>query len=311
MPENQFPDTPQKETLDSLAKRLIAFPEPASRILALACKEFQGMAFAEIAKLIQSKSRQGVKADSVPLGLIDTKEGESHDDGTETRFDVYIEPVLPDGTVLCIDIEVQNDSTIVFLAARSLYYKSRTVSRQKGRLFLNSNYGQLKKVYSIWIWLNPPKGEVGSITEVRLAAKRRYPENSEVSEEMAAAYDRECVVILALPPPNLENIADDGLNFLSVILAAKISAAKKREFLEAKGIHLEDAFLEDLDKMCTLDESVRRESKIEGKEEQRREDVISLLEAGLAVEFIAKTLKTSVETIEKIKQSMFPNKRFA
>ena len=144
-----------------------------------------------------------------------------------------------------------------------------------------------------------------------MAAKRRYPENSEVSEEMAAAYDRECVVILALSPPNLENIADDGLNFLSVILAAKISAAKKREFLEAKGIHLEDAFLEDLDKMCTLDESVRRESKIEGKEEQRREDVISLLEAGLAVEFIAKTLKTSVETIEKIKQSMFPNKRFA
>lgn len=120
MPENQSPDTPQKETLDSLAKRLVAFPEPASRILALACREFQGMAFAEIAKLIQSKSRQGVKADSVPLGLIDTKEGESHDDGTETRFDVYIEPVLPDGTVLCIDIEVQNDSTIVFLAARSL-----------------------------------------------------------------------------------------------------------------------------------------------------------------------------------------------
>ena len=61
MPENQPNNTPQKETLDSLAKRLVAFPEPASRILALACREFQGMTLAEIARLIQSKSRQGVK----------------------------------------------------------------------------------------------------------------------------------------------------------------------------------------------------------------------------------------------------------
>ena len=59
--------------------------------------------------------------------------------------------------------------------------------------------------------------------------------------------------------------------------------------------------------MCTLDESVRRESK----EEQRREDIIGLLEAGLAVEVIAKALKTSIETIEEIKQSMLPDKRFS
>ena len=39
--------------------------------------------------------------------------------------------------------------------ARSAFYCARILSQQKGTEFLNSDYGGLKKVYSIWILTSP------------------------------------------------------------------------------------------------------------------------------------------------------------
>ena len=47
---------------------------------------------------------------------------------------------------------------------RGIYYCSRMISGQYETAFTNSHYENIKKVYSIWICMNPPKNRENSIT---------------------------------------------------------------------------------------------------------------------------------------------------
>ena len=59
---------------------------------------------------------------------------------------------------LLIDIEAQKDFYPGYdLVTRGIYYVARQISSQKGVEFENSEYNDIKKVYSIWICLQPPK----------------------------------------------------------------------------------------------------------------------------------------------------------
>ena len=76
-----------------------------------------------------------------------------------------IAPVSGELIRLIINIEAQND----FLSGLSIDKKGnlllqRMISAQYGTEFTNSHYENIKKVYSIWICMNPPKSRENSIT---------------------------------------------------------------------------------------------------------------------------------------------------
>lgn len=59
---------------------------------------------------------------------------------------------------LLIDIEAQKDFYPSYdLVTRGIYYAARQISSQKEVEFTKSEYNDIKKVYSIWICLYPPK----------------------------------------------------------------------------------------------------------------------------------------------------------
>ena len=59
---------------------------------------------------------------------------------------------------LLVDIEAQKDFHVGYdLVTRGVYYAARQVSSQKSVEFEKSDYNKIKKVYSIWICLHPPK----------------------------------------------------------------------------------------------------------------------------------------------------------
>ena len=90
-------------------------------------------------------------------------------------FDIFFMAHLPESDQdidFYINIEIQDDFYPGYpLSARGVYYGSRMLSMQYEDQIKGSRYENLKKVYSIWICLNPPKEERGSITEISLDKK--------------------------------------------------------------------------------------------------------------------------------------------
>lgn len=59
---------------------------------------------------------------------------------------------------LIINVEGQNDFYPGYdIVTRGIFYTAQLISSQLETEFTGSNYGDIKKVYSIWICLNSPK----------------------------------------------------------------------------------------------------------------------------------------------------------
>lgn len=86
------------------------------------------------------------------------------DDASPTEgnveFDLLVRPLLPQGggsAAVIVNLEPQDDCDPGYpLLARASYYCARLLSSQKGVEFLHSDYGDLKKVYSVWVLTSPP-----------------------------------------------------------------------------------------------------------------------------------------------------------
>lgn len=69
-------------------------------------------------------------------------------------------PVSDELITLIINIEAQKQYELPYpLMKRAVYYAGRLISSQKGVKFTNSDYGRLKKIYTIWLCLNGPAGK--------------------------------------------------------------------------------------------------------------------------------------------------------
>ena len=96
----------------------------------------------------------------------------SQNEGTVV-FDILFAAMipLPQPMRLIINVEPQaNFSPHYPLPSRAEYYNARLISSQKGREFTNSHYGDIKKVYTIWVCTDPPKYRENTIyiTSVRM-----------------------------------------------------------------------------------------------------------------------------------------------
>ena len=101
------------------------------------------------------------------------------------------------------------------------------ISSQYGREFTDSQYEKIKKVYSIWICLNPPKNRENTITQYYVAAK---PLVGNVVDPVQH-YDLLSVITLCLGSPDGENY-DGILRMLDVLLSNETSEAEKRQILQ-------------------------------------------------------------------------------
>ena len=85
-------------------------------------------------------------------------------------FDIRFNAVAPiSGNLisLIINVEAQNDFYPGYpIIKRNIYYCSRMISAQYGTEFTNAHYEKIKKVYSIFICMNPPKNRKNTINQV-------------------------------------------------------------------------------------------------------------------------------------------------
>ena len=84
------------------------------------------------------------------------------------RFDIIFYVRMPSqsgikGSLsqIIINVEAQkSEPTEYDIVNRAIFYVSRMISSQKGRDFENSNYNDIKRVYSIWVCMNMDKNSM-------------------------------------------------------------------------------------------------------------------------------------------------------
>ena len=176
-------------------------------------------------------------------------------------FDIFFMAHLPESDQdidFYINIEIQDDFYPGYpLSARGVYYGGTMLSMQYEDQIKGSRYENLKKVYSIWICLNPPKEERGSITEISLDKKVLLGYNKLRKKD----YDKLSVILLYLG----EESKNECLGFLQTLFDGRIKEKRKIEVLEKDyGIKMNEELRKEIREMCNLDEYVAKRGREEG-----------------------------------------------
>ena len=157
-------------------------------------------------------------------------------EGTVT-FDIRFHagvPVSSEQIGLIINIEAQNQFYPGYpLTKRGIYYCCRMISSQYGSVFTGSHYEKLKKVYSVWICMDPPKSRENTITRYFIQ------EGNLVGsvQEPVKNYDLLSVLLLCPGDPASQN-SEGILKLLGILLSSKIKAEEKKKLLE-QNFHVE------------------------------------------------------------------------
>ena len=167
---------------DREAKRLLGNKHILAYILITLIDEFKGMTAKQAEKYIEGD----VYINAIPVepGLTNKEEKfpETGDRvvGLNTEnaeinegiihFDIVFYVRMRDGVAqIMVNIEMQKDTPSEYkVLNRAIFYVCRLVSSQKERDFTNSNYDDIKRVYSVWIC---PKMAENSIKYVHLTSE--------------------------------------------------------------------------------------------------------------------------------------------
>ena len=181
---------------DKTAKKLLANKQILAQIMKGCVDEYSECSVDEIAeKYIEGTPEVG----TVGVHVDDTNRlprtpevitGSNNEDSTLTegtvRYDVRFDAITPttandaasqDVIRLIINVEAQTAFNPGYpLTKRAIYYCSRMISAQHGPIFKKSEYGKIRKVYSIWVCTKPSDEFQNTLT--------RYSIRPEQSEEL-------------------------------------------------------------------------------------------------------------------------------
>ncbi len=322
----------ENPSYDMAAKRFLSKRKMLVWILKRTVSEFANVSLQDIEnKYIEGEVQLGevpVNPDKTNTVKPESIKGSRNEDGSSTEgwitFDILFHAKAPQNgelITLIINIEAQKKYKVKYpLLRRAVYYASRLISSQKGREFSGSDYGKMKKVYTIWICMTAPQG-INSINRYNLTEKylfHKYQANK-------SDYDMISIVMVYL---GRRKTKDRALELLRLVFKENISAAKKKKRLDREyDMDLTSDMEEELKTMCNLSEGIaeraesrgfkigmrrgeqvgirkgRREARQEAIQE-KMENAVELLKLGIAPKFIAKGMKLSIEKVLDLEKNL-------
>lgn len=294
---------------DAACKKVLSEKGIVAHILKTCIEEYKNISIEEIIKCIQSKpeiDKVLIQDVSIPTRIGSEQTEDSSDKEHTVFYDIRFTATVPstDGEIieLIINLEAQNDFNPGYpLLKRGIYYCSRMISSQYGTIFVKSDYGNIKKVYSIWVCTNPSQEMEYTITRYKMAE-----ENIEGTVKARKAYyDLLDVVMVCLGPKKYNNLTG-LLGMLNLVFKDNyLTAAEKREKL-ANEFHIE--ITPELEKgvadMCNLSAGIERQGIEKGIEQGidkgKTEIIIEMLKENQSLDFISRVSKYSKEKITEI-----------
>ena len=285
----------EKASYDAACKRLLSEKIILAWIMKNCLEEYRGCDVEEIAeKYIEGTPQVGEAAvaldESNRVSMIQGagSEDTSLTEGTVT-YDIRFfatAPISGELIRLIINIEAQNDFYPGYpLIKRGIYYCSRMISAQYGTEFANSHYEDIKKVYSIWICMNPPKSRENSITRYYIAE-----ENLAGSvKERKADYDLISAVMICLGKES--DSGTDLLKLLNVLLSTETGSQDKCQILEEDfHIRMTQTLESEVSLMCNLSKGVEEKGIQKGIDKGITAMILTLKELQISSDVILKQI---------------------
>lgn len=286
---------------DANAKALLGEKIVLAHILAGCIEEYRGRKPEELLQYIEGEPFIG----TVPVNPGETNSPHIQGMNQESKipyegmitYDVHFFARLPEENGLAkiiVDVEAQKNSNPGYdPATRGTFYCARMLSAQLHTEFEAPSYGEIKKVYSIWICMNAPKGMEHTAVEHRMVPRDLvgHPVRYGKSD------------LLSVIEINLSKTLagkDEELKlhrFLGTLFSGTMEMEEKIDILQREyGMKLEEDIGRRLNTMCNLSEALVEEGMERGREEGRAEGRIqgmieALKEMGIPLETILKKVE--------------------
>ena len=250
-----------------------------SRILSEVVDECHGMTFEEIEACIEGE----IQIERIPV-----ETGYSNIVGSAQENYINLEGLIrydirtylripncePELAKILIDVEAQKDENPGYdIPIRGLFYCSRMVSSQLTTEFSvrsddKKQYGNIKKVYSIWICTETSQKRANTIEKYSINKKMLY--GCDCDNER---YDILSTVVINLSKTHNSNGVDNELICLLTDLFNDDMPANIKLSKLQKDYHISitQEIEKEVKEMCTYTSSVKEEGRVEGRVEGRIE----------------------------------------
>lgn len=293
--------TETKSMYDTRAKYLVSNKQVLSRIMKFSVSEYKECSIEEIINSIEGTPEvefHSVLPQNEKIEGMDTVSkipGEG-----EFSFDIRFNALTSqkEKIKIIINIELQKDYYPGYhFCSRGIFYCSRMISEQVYTEFIPDNYDDIKKVYSIWLCMEPPKKYANTITEYSMEEKNILGEFTGVEN-----YDLLSVLIIRLCTDENVDCENQLINMLNVLLSTKLRAEQKKEILEKEyQMKMETEMEGEAKNMCNLSDLI--EERAIAKETVQ--SVTNLMEnLQLPLEKACEALGKTVEEFEVAKEKI-------
>ena len=288
-----------KAQYDTRVKRLLAQKSILAHILVKTVDEFKGMKPEDVVKYIEGEPSISVVPDELGLANMEktdaagqrivglNTENAEINEGL-VRFDIIFYVRMKNGlSQIIVNIEAQKDEPTEYkILNRAIFYVSRLISSQKERDFVNTNYDDIKQVFSIWICMNMDDNSLSHIhlTKDEMLKPCNWKGNLDLLNIVLIGITNEI-------PEHDEKYEMHRL--IGALLSSELKEQEKLDIIEHEyNIPISQEFREDVSIMCNLSQGI--EDKAIAK------IVMNMYKIGYTPNQIADAVGVSVDEVEAI-----------
>lgn len=288
-----------KAQYDTRVKRLLAQKSILAHILVKTVDEFKGMKPEDVVKYIEGEPSISVvpvepglanmeKTDATGQRIVGLNTENAEINEGLVRFDIIFYVRMKNGlSQIIVNIEAQKDEPTEYkILNRAIFYVSRLISSQKERDFVNTNYDDIKQVFSIWICMNMDDNSLSHIhlTKDEMLKPCNWKGNLDLLNIVLIGITNEI-------PEHDEKYEMHRL--IGALLSSELKEQEKLDIIEHEyNIPISQEFREDVSIMCNLSQGI--EDKAIAK------IVMNMYKIGYTPNQIADAVGVSVDEVEAI-----------
>ena len=292
-----------KAQYDTRVKRLLAQKSILAHILVKIVDEFKGMKPEDVVKYIEGEPSISVvpvepglanmeKTDATGQRIVGLNTENAEINEGLVRFDIIFYVRMKNGlSQIIVNIEAQKDEPTEYkILNRAIFYVSRLISSQKERDFVNTDYDDIKQVFSIWICMNM---DDNSLSHIHLT-----------KDEMLKPYnwkgnlDLLNIVLIGITNEIPEHDEKYEMHrLIGALLSNELKEQEKLDIIEHEyNIPISQEFREDVRIMCNLSTGIEERAT----EKTSEKFILNMYKKGYTLDQIADVAETGVDEVEAI-----------
>ena len=302
-----------KAQYDTRVKRLLAQKSILAHILVKTVDEFKGMKPEDVVKYIEGEPSISVvpvepglanmeKTDATGQRIVGLNTENAEINEGLVRFDIifYVRMPSVDDTKnglsqIIVNIEAQKDEPTEYkILNRAIFYVSRLISSQKERDFVNTNYDDIKQVFSIWICMNMDDNSLSHIhlTKDEMLKPCNWKGNLDLLNIVLIGITNEI-------PEHDEKYEMHRL--IGALLSSELKEQEKLDIIEHEyNIPISQEFREDVRIMCNLSTGIEERATERATEKTSEKFILNMYKKGYTLDQIADVAETDVDEVEAI-----------